>query len=114
MRQAATIGAVLLAICSAVALYAIAYDTRRLETRVHALEKAAERAESDIAVAKAELSNLARPEANVTGVSLALGDSFAGKWLQLLKEAAPGVNHVAVGFFGIRHKEYMRDVRSFL
>ena len=62
MRQAVTALAVLLAICSAVALYAIAYDTRRLEARVHALEKTAERAESDIAVAKAELSHLARPE----------------------------------------------------
>jgi cell division protein FtsL len=62
VRQAVTAVAVLLAVVAAVALYAIAYDTRRLEARVHALEKTAERAESDIAVAKAELSHLARPE----------------------------------------------------
>jgi cell division protein FtsL len=62
VRQAVTALAVLLAVVAAVALYAIAYDTRRLEARVHALEKTAERAESDIAVAKAELSHLARPE----------------------------------------------------
>ena len=46
-------------------------------------------------VADGIVSNLARPEANITGVSLALGDTFAGKWLQLLKEAAPSVTHVA-------------------
>jgi cell division protein FtsL len=62
VRQAATALAVVLAICSAIMLYAISYDTRRLEARVHALEKTAERAESDIAVAKAELSHLSRPE----------------------------------------------------
>lgn len=38
---------------------------------------------------------LARPGGNITGVSLAYGDGFAGKWLELLKEAAPNVSHFA-------------------
>jgi putative tryptophan/tyrosine transport system substrate-binding protein len=39
------------------------------------------------------VGNLARPEGNITGTSLAVGESFAGKWLELLKEAAPRVSH---------------------
>jgi len=41
------------------------------------------------------VTNLARPGANITGFSLAYGDGFAGKWVELLKEAAPNVSHVA-------------------
>ena len=41
------------------------------------------------------VNNLARPEGNITGTSLALSDGFAGKWLELLMQAAPGVSHVA-------------------
>jgi putative ABC transport system substrate-binding protein len=41
------------------------------------------------------VANLARPGGNITGFSLAYGDGFAGKWLELLKEAAPNVSHVA-------------------
>lgn len=47
-------------------------------------------------VAGGIVANLARPEGNVTGFSLAYGDGFAGKWLELLTQAAPGVSHVAV------------------
>lgn len=46
-------------------------------------------------VAGGVVANLARPEGNVTGFSLAYGDGFAGKWLELLKQAAPDVSHVA-------------------
>lgn len=46
-------------------------------------------------VAGGIVANLARPEGNITGFSLAYGDGFAGKWLELLKEAAPNVSHVA-------------------
>jgi len=46
-------------------------------------------------VAGGIVSNLARPGGNITGFSLAYGDGFAGKWLELLKEAAPNVSHVA-------------------
>jgi putative ABC transport system substrate-binding protein len=47
-------------------------------------------------VAGGIVANLARPGGNITGFSLAYGDGFAGKWLDLLKEAAPAVAHVAV------------------
>lgn len=46
-------------------------------------------------VAGGIVSNLARPEGNITGFSLAYGDGFAGKWLELLKEVAPKVAHFA-------------------
>jgi putative ABC transport system substrate-binding protein len=42
------------------------------------------------------VASLARPGGNVTGVSLASGDQFAGKWVELLKEAVPQVSRVAV------------------
>ena len=41
------------------------------------------------------VSNLARPAGNVTGLSLAFGDGVAGKWVELLKDAAPQIIHVA-------------------
>jgi putative ABC transport system substrate-binding protein len=37
-------------------------------------------------VAGGIVENLARPGGNITGISLAYGDGFAGKWLGLLKE----------------------------
>ena len=39
------------------------------------------------------VANLAHPGGNITGISLAYGDGFAGKWLELLKESAPNVSH---------------------
>jgi putative ABC transport system substrate-binding protein len=47
-------------------------------------------------VAGGIVSNLARPGGNITGFSLAYGDGFAAKWLELLKEAVPRVSQVAV------------------
>ncbi len=46
-------------------------------------------------VAGGVVANLARPEGNITGFSLAYGDGFAGKWLELLKEAVPNVSQFA-------------------
>jgi putative ABC transport system substrate-binding protein len=46
-------------------------------------------------VAGGIVASLARPGGNVTGFSLAIGDGFAAKWLELLKEAAPSVSHFA-------------------
>jgi putative ABC transport system substrate-binding protein len=40
--------------------------------------------------------SLAQPGGNVTGVSLGTGEQFAGKWVELLKEAVPQVSRVAV------------------
>jgi putative ABC transport system substrate-binding protein len=42
------------------------------------------------------VSNLARPGGNVTGVSMGIGEHFAGKWVGLLKEVAPQVSRLAV------------------
>jgi putative tryptophan/tyrosine transport system substrate-binding protein len=41
--------------------------------------------------------NIARPEGNITGFSV-YEPSIAGKWLELLKEAAPGLARVAIIF----------------
>lgn len=41
------------------------------------------------------VTNLARPGGNITGFSLAYGDEFAGKWVELLKEVAPKTSHAA-------------------
>jgi putative ABC transport system substrate-binding protein len=43
------------------------------------------------------VQNIARPEGNATGFST-FEPSFAGKWLQLLKEAAPHLTRVALLF----------------
>src|SRR5262249_10074389 len=42
------------------------------------------------------VASLARPGGNLTGLSIALGEDFSGKWLELLKEAVPKVSRVAV------------------
>jgi len=47
-------------------------------------------------VANGLVASLARPGGNVTGLSLGTGDGFGGKWLQLLKEAVPGLSRVGV------------------
>jgi len=40
------------------------------------------------------VASLARPGGNVTGSSWVTGTGFASKWVELLKEAAPGIGHV--------------------
>jgi len=46
-------------------------------------------------VAGGIVSNLAHPGGNITGFSLAYGGQFAGKWLELLKQADPSVAQYA-------------------
>jgi putative tryptophan/tyrosine transport system substrate-binding protein len=41
------------------------------------------------------VASLAHPGGNMTGQSLAIEEQFAGKWLELLKEAAPRLSRVA-------------------
>ena len=48
------------------------------------------------AVGAGLVSNLARPDRNLTGVSLALGEEFSGKWMELLSETVPRLSTVAV------------------
>jgi cell division protein FtsL len=50
------------AIASALLLYSLNYETKRLEAQVQAQERAAQKARSDIAVLKAERGHLSRPE----------------------------------------------------
>jgi cell division protein FtsL len=49
-------------LAAAFALYAVKYDTRQLESRVQAQERALEKAETDVTVLSAERAHLARPE----------------------------------------------------
>jgi putative tryptophan/tyrosine transport system substrate-binding protein len=49
------------------------------------------------AVASGLVRNIARPEGNTTGISNNF-PSFGSKWLELLKEAVPGITRVAVVF----------------
>lgn len=51
-----------LTLAAAFALYAIKYDTRRLELRVQAQERALEKAQNDVSVLVAERAHLARPQ----------------------------------------------------
>jgi putative tryptophan/tyrosine transport system substrate-binding protein len=46
-------------------------------------------------VAQGFVSNLARPEGNITGIS-AYEFSIAGKWADLLKQMVPGLAHISV------------------
>ena len=39
---------------------------------------------------------LARPGGNITGVAVGVGGGFGGKWVELLKEAVPGMSRAAV------------------
>lgn len=57
-----TLAAFFLALSSAFLLYGLTYDTRLIEQRVQAAERAAEHARSDIAVLRAERAHLSRPE----------------------------------------------------
>ena len=47
-------------------------------------------------VAAGLVADLARPGGNVTGVAVGVGGGFGGKWVQLLKEAVPGMSRAAV------------------
>jgi len=51
------------------------------------------------------VSNLAHPDANVTGLSLGTGDEFGGKYLELLRELVPGATRVALLYHPVAHIE---------
>jgi cell division protein FtsL len=72
MLGASTAVAIAVTLGCAFALYAINYDTRRLEQRVQAQERAVEKAASKITVLKAERAYLARPD-RIEPVARALG-----------------------------------------
>ncbi len=60
------------AVASALLLYALNYDTRRLEAEVQTKERLADQARSDIAVLKAERGVLTRPD-RIDGFARQLG-----------------------------------------
>lgn len=62
MLRGVNLALMLATLASAFALYAVKYDTRRLEARVQAQERALEKSESDVTVLAAERAHLARPE----------------------------------------------------
>jgi cell division protein FtsL len=62
MSRLAAVGTVLLAVASAFVLYAVTYETRRLEHHVADQVRAVEKTRLDIAVLRAERAYLARPE----------------------------------------------------
>ncbi|HVZ03167.1 cell division protein FtsL [Hyphomicrobium sp.] len=86
------------AIASALLLYGLNYDTRRLEAEVHAKERIAERAREDIAVLKAERGTLTRPDridtfARQLGLSPPRVDQFVdGREVSALNERQEGSN----------------------
>lgn len=62
MTRMMHLSAVFLTLGSALALYAVKYDTLQLEGRVHAGERGTERLAAEIAALSAERAYLARPE----------------------------------------------------
>jgi cell division protein FtsL len=62
----------ILALASAFALYALKYDTRRMEMRVQVLERSLDKAQEEIAQLKARHAHLARPE-RIEPLARALG-----------------------------------------
>jgi cell division protein FtsL len=62
MSRLAAVGTVLLAVASAFVLYAVTYETRRLEQHVSDQARIIEKTRLDIAVLRAERAYLARPE----------------------------------------------------
>jgi putative ABC transport system substrate-binding protein len=58
------------------------------------------------------IESLARPGGNVTGLSLAFEEGFAGKWVELLKEAVPRTSRMAVLFdrASVSRERALRDM----
>src|SRR5947208_3620205 len=87
MHRAINWALMLATLASAVALYVIKNDTRRLEARVLAQERVLERAKTDVTVLTAERAHLSRPArleplALKSGPELkvALAEPLAGSW----------------------------------
>jgi cell division protein FtsL len=104
MRHACNAILLLAALVATVALYAITYDTRRLEAKLQAEERALERIESDVAILRAERAHLARPERlEPLARELGLAPIGSGQYLRLEGAAAseasaqPGLSPQASG-----------------
>jgi len=60
------------------------------------------------------VASLGRPGGNITGISMAVGEGFAGKWVQLLRDAVPGVSHAAalVNSASTDSGNYVKEMRA--
>ena len=72
MHRTINLVLLLIVVASAFALYVLKYDTRRMEVRVRALERAVQQAQEEIALLKAKHAHLARPE-RIEPLARALG-----------------------------------------
>jgi putative tryptophan/tyrosine transport system substrate-binding protein len=70
----------------------------------------------DDPVASGFVESLARPGGNITGFTNYLDTSIAGKWVELLKEIAPGVKRVSVMYnpetAPARGTDYLRHIQT--
>lgn len=89
----ATFVAGFLALASAIVLYALNYDTRRLAADVAARERAADLARSDITTLKAERAYLTRPE-RIEPLARALGMRPIGE-SQIVGDRSAGARRAA-------------------
>jgi putative tryptophan/tyrosine transport system substrate-binding protein len=58
------------------------------------------------------VESVARPGRNVTGMSNAMGDGIGGNWVELLRDAVPGVARVAFLWYPPVSKSIVTDVRK--
>ena len=60
------------------------------------------------------VASLGRPGGNITGISMAVGEGFAGKWVELLRDAVPGVSHAAalVNSASTDSGNYVKEMRA--
>jgi cell division protein FtsL len=72
MHRTVNLFLLMAALASAVALYLLKYDTRRMEAHVRGLERSIETLETDIARLKTEHARLARPD-RIEPMARALG-----------------------------------------
>jgi cell division protein FtsL len=80
-------------LASAFALYAVKYDTRRLEARVQAQERALEKVESDVTILTAERAHLARPDRlEPLARLIGLAPIASTQYLRIDADAAPAPN----------------------
>jgi putative ABC transport system substrate-binding protein len=66
-------------------------------------------------VASGLVASLARPGGNITGASIGVSTpGFGGKWVELLKEAVPGVSQAAVLWnpAGPNTAQFVRDIQA--
>ena len=95
MHRTVNLFLLITALASAVALYLLKYDTRRMEAHVRGLERSMETLEGEIARLKAEHAHLARPD-RIEPMARALGLAPIGARQYLrVRVPAPGVAEAA-------------------